>query len=364
VRICAIVNSLTSGGAEMLVANLSTQFSSAGHKSTVVTLCDASQLGNSAAMEAKLTQQIEGLGGCVISLGLGKRRNPFKGLLAVRKAMRRIQPDIIHAHTARALPMLMGRQGQAPIILTHHNSRLSFPPAMFKLFDRQVSAYVAISHEARQIQEVLARKPIEYIPNAAGAHFVAGQPRSEFGNPARIISVGAISEQKNYDLLIDVARAVRERQTSVASPVFTIAGGGPDLERLRARTQELGLTENVQFLGECSDVHQLLRSSDIFLNTSRYEGMPISVLEAMAMALPIVATEVAGNTELVRHGDNGLLAPLDQPAELAAAIMDVLGSPERFSEFSARSLAEGQRYLIGNTAKMHLNLYCKFLRPA
>jgi glycosyltransferase involved in cell wall biosynthesis len=347
----------------MLVANLSAQFSAAGHESTVVTLCDAIQLGNSSEMEAKLRQQIEDARGRVISLGLGRNRNPVRGLLAVRRAMRQIQPDIIHAHTARALPMLAIKFGQAPVVLTHHNSRLSFHPALFKVFDRLVCSYVAISHEARQTQEAFAHKPIAYIPNAAGAHFVAGEPRKGPSLPAQIISVGAISDQKNYDLLIDVAHAFRERRSAVPTPVFMVAGGGSDIERLRSRVQGLGLTGNVQFMGERSDIPELMRSSDLFLNTSHYEGMPVSVLEAMAMALPIVATEVAGNIELVRHGKNGLLAPIDKPGAIAAAIEDILCNRERYSEFSARSLEEGQRYLINNTAQMHLDLYRANLAP-
>ncbi|WP_068078276.1 glycosyltransferase [Novosphingobium lentum] len=363
-RICSVLTSLTSGGAETLVTSLSAEFTAKGHASDVVTLCDAAQLGNSADMEAHLRGQIEASGGRVISLGLGRNRNPLAGAVAMRRALRTLKPDIVHAHTARALPMLAFRAGRCPIVLTHHNSRLSFRPVLLRLFERQVRAFVAISHETRDLFERGVRTHVAYIPNAASRNFDGGVPRTRVGSPARILSVGAATAQKNYDLLIDVALAMHDLFSAEQRSVFEIAGGGPDLDRLRLRVRTLRLEDHVRFLGERSDVARLMERADIYLNTSHYEGMPISLLEAMAMGLPIVATNVPGNRELVDHGKTGVLAANGDPAGLARSIVDLAGRPDTYARLSAEALRKAGDFEIGTVAARHLQLYADYVQPS
>jgi glycosyltransferase involved in cell wall biosynthesis len=357
VRIVSIITSLTSGGAEMLVAGLSAEFSAQGHDSTVITLCDAATLGNSADTEALLRERIVHAGGRVMSLGLGRQRNPLQGWLILRRVLKQARPEAIHAHTARALPMLGRAKGSCRVFLTHHNSRFNFNPLLLRAMDWQVDGYVAISAEIRKILAGMTRKPIVSIANAPAPGFRADRPRSTPGQPAAILSVGAISAQKNYPLVLQIAEALAALGMAGPLPVFRIAGTGPDLARLRQEVRARGLEGRIEFLGERHDVPALLRSSDLYLNTSRYEGMPIALLEAMAMALPIVATDVAGNRELVTHGQTGLRAPLDDPAAIAAAIARLLTSPELYRVLSAGALEASRGYSLERVAQRHLALY-------
>ena len=356
-RICSILTSLTSGGAETLVAKLSPEFVAAGHESVVVTLCDAVTLDNSEDMEAKLRRRIETGGGRVVSLRLGAGRGVLAGGRALRRLLGELQPDIIHSHTARALPMLAMRREKTPVILTHHNSRLSFPPILFRLFDRQVRGYVAISPEISRDLGKRTDRRIELIPNAAALDFAAEGPRDAPQAPATIISVGAVSEQKNYKLLIAAAAKLRERGVIVPMPRFLIAGGGARLKDKRTQVKQAGLEGIVEFLGERSDIPDLLRASDIYLNTSHYEGLSIAMLEAMASGLPIVATDVAGNRDLVQPDVNGLLAHAGNATELAMAIERILANPERYARLSAGSLGEAANYSIEEAARRHLAFY-------
>lgn len=356
-RIFSILTSLTSGGAETLVLGLNAEFVAEGHESIVATLCDARQLGNSPEMEARLKGRIEADGGRVISLGLGRRRGLLSGAWAMRAALRLIQPDIIHAHTARALPMLAFGGKAPPVVLTHHNTRLSFPPILFRLFDRQVRAYVAISCAVERLIERHSRRRIVHIPNAAAAHFGVERPRLAPRKPPRILSVGAVSAQKNYGLVLEVAKVMRERGLTDPQPTFMIAGSGPGLDLLRQQAEALGLGNQVQFLGERSDIAGLMRDSDLFLNSSLYEGMPIALLEAMAMALPVMATDVPGTREVVQHERTGLLAKVDDPLAIARSIARVLNEPGLYRRLSAQALADSERYSMAGTARRHLSLY-------
>lgn len=355
-RICSIVTSLTSGGAETLVANLSEEFSATGQESIVIALCDAATLGNAQEAEERLKAQITRAGGTFLSLGLPASRPALAGTLALRRALRQHRPDVVHAHTARALLMMLFGQARAPVVLTHHNSVLGFSPTLFRLFDKVAAAYVAISHETHRMLENNVHRPVVMIVNAAGRGFVSGEPNLIPSNPLRILSVGTISDQKNYPLLIETARTIRDRKLIDPLPVFLIAGNGADLERMRDRVSAAGLQDNVRFLGERNDVCSLMRSADLYLNTSRYEGMPIALLEAMRMGLPIVATDVAGNKELVADRQTGLLEAED-PFALASAIGLVAANAGLYAKLSRQALARAEEYSIGTAALHHLQLY-------
>ena len=279
----------------------------------------------------------------------------------MRRLTGALKPDIIHAHTARALLMLYPKSGGARVILTHHNSHLSFSPRMFKLFDRIVEAYVAISKETEAILHSHVRRAVAYIPNAASKSFAAKAPRASPGPKRQILSVGTISAQKNYDLLIDTAVVLKSRLSPTEMPEILIAGNGVDLETMRTRTLKEGVAGHVTFLGERSDVAELMAGSDLYLNTSRYEGMPVSLLEAMASGLPIIATRVAGNTELVGHQENGLLCPLDEPSALADSILRIFSDTELYSACSRGAIEKAGLFSIETTARNHIAL---FERPA
>jgi glycosyltransferase involved in cell wall biosynthesis len=356
-HIVSILTSLTSGGAEMLVVNLSKEYVAQGHRSTVVTLTNAQSVGNSAEMEATLRQRILEEGGHYLSLNLGHSRSLLKGWWQMRRLLASLKPDIIHAHTARALLMLYPAPRNVPVVLTHHNSHLPFHPRMFRLFDRIASAYIAISKETEAIFAHHVRRHIAHIPNAASKNFAAKAPRTAVSQPPQILSVGAISVQKNYDLLIEIAVILKNRLHDTKMPKFLIAGGGVDLQSMRAQAYDKGVDGHVAFLGERADIADLMAASDLYLNTSRYEGMPVALLEAMASGLPIIATHVAGNSELVEDEGNGLLCPLDAPAAMADAIMRLANDPQLYQSCSASAITMSQQFSIEATAARHIALF-------
>jgi len=140
-------------------------------------------------------------------------------------------------------------------------------------------------------------------------------------------------------------------------PVFQIAGHGQAMEELRERAAQYGLRDTVRFLGERSDIESLMAQSDIYLNTSAYEGMPVALLEAMAMAMPIVATDVPGNHELVRHRKSGLLCDLNNPAAIAEDVASLIRDEKLYRQMSRSALIESENYSLASTAQRHIDLY-------
>lgn len=340
---------------------LSAEFARSGDGSLVVALCDAATVGNSAETQARMAREIEASGGAFVSLGLSAKRNPLSGAAVIRKVLRDYAPDVVHAHTVRALPMIKLALGKSPVVLTHHNTKLPFSPRLFPFFDRMTDTYVAIGSDVEKILQQYVAKPIVRIPNAAGRSFAQGKPRRAPGSPQSILSVGAISEQKNYPLLIAVAKALKASEWLQPMPTFQIAGGGENLEAMRAKVREHGLAEHVEFLGERSDVPALMQASDLYLNVSLYEGMPLTLLEAMASGLPIVATDVPGNRELVSNDQNGLKAPLGDAAAIASRIGEILSDINLYSKLSAGSIARSADFSIESTAAKHRNLYASLV---
>jgi len=357
-HILSLITSFTTGGAEMLVTNLSGAFVESGHTSTVAALCDAGHLGNCPNIDAKLREKVRSSGGEARSLGLSRRRGIFAGARALRRLLAETRPDVIHAHSARVLPMLWLARPDAPVVLTHHNTRFSFPTPLFGLFDRIVRGYVAISRECADLIAPHVRRPISVIANAAGQGFRAAGLRTAPGGEANILSVGALSAQKDYETLVRAAAPLRRKLANTGrSARIRIAGGGDMLASLRSLVASEGVRDMVELLGARDDIPALLAEADLFVNCSLYEGFPIAIIEAMNAALPIVATDVAGNRALVRDGYNGLLRPHRDPEALATAIDAILSDADGYAAMSSASLTESEQYSIDRSAREHLQCY-------
>ncbi|MGE5192782.1 MAG: GT4 family glycosyltransferase PelF, partial [Deltaproteobacteria bacterium] len=138
-------------------------------------------------------------------------------------------------------------------------------------------------------------------------------------------------------------RAMRLVVDEVSDFVLDIVGDGPDRPALESLCDELRLRGNVRFLGFRDDVHALLPQSDLFVLSSVTEGLPMTLLEAMAAGLPTVSTDVGGISELVAEGETGRLVPPQSPEALAAAILELVRDPER----AARMGTAGRRRVAG-----------------
>ena len=357
-HICSVITSFTSGGAETLVSKLASQFVKAGHKVSVIALSDARDVGNSPEFEQGFITQLRAQGVATRSLSLGWRRPLFAGGKAIKDALRAIDPDVIHLHTARAVLMTGLARPTAPVILTHHNSRLSFPARMFTIFDRIVFAYVGISDACTRQTRAYARKPARMILNGADASFRAAAPRSGLGKTVTLLAVGALSEQKDYPTLVAAAERLSDGMLADGRSIrLRIVGGGEMMPELAALVNANDARAHIELLGVRSDVPDLMRSADIFVNSSQYEGLSVAMIEAMMAALPVVATDVPGNCELVHHGRNGLLPAAGDPQAFASQVQDLIRTPGLYGRLSQGALESSEALTMENCAASHLQLY-------
>jgi glycosyltransferase involved in cell wall biosynthesis len=155
--------------------------------------------------------------------------------------------------------------------------------------------------------------------------------RSELGIPPKVpllVAVGNLYPVKDHATLL---RALAQ----LPDPWLAIAGRGGEEENLRRLARELGIAERVHLLGLRDDIPTLLAAADVFVQPSRSEGLPLSILEAMAQRLPIVATDVGGVGEAIEDGMTGYLVRSGDPPALAAAVGRILASPDRGAALGA-----------------------------
>jgi glycosyltransferase involved in cell wall biosynthesis len=204
---------------------------------------------------------------------------------------------------------------------------------------------VADSHGAfLSTNEGFPADKVFVIPNGVDTNCFAPVPdaasvRAEIGvGPADpVVSiVAALRPEKNHELLLEVARRVLPQFPNAK---FLIIGDGPRREPLEQHAAELGVAESVRFLGTRSDVPRLLSTSDVFVLTSQNEANPVSILEAMSVGKPIVATDVGSIKEVVTEGRTGFLVPPGDATALADRVTELLDDPLRAQEMGVAARA-------------------------
>ncbi len=140
-----------------------------------------------------------------------------------------------------------------------------------------------------------------------------------------VLSVGRFTEQKGYRYLLEALPRVL---ADIPVAVFALVGEGPLDEELKAQADALGVAENVLFLGRRDDVPDLLGASDLFASASLFEGLPLVVLEALALGVPVVGTNVCGIRDAVQNGVTGRLVAPEDAGALAAGLLETLCQPE------------------------------------
>jgi glycosyltransferase involved in cell wall biosynthesis len=261
--------------------------------------------------------------------------------------LRAVRVDLIHVHSPRAtlFGCLAARLLRVPVVVTVHipsyymvegrSRRAGLKRRAYQAAERLLNrgcvdelVYVSerVYREARALRLIPPRHA-RVIPNGVDlARFAGPNPRAAvraaLGTPPDttvVIAVGRLDDQKGQDVLLDALARL-----SFDGDELWLVGDGPRRTVLEAQARRLGLWAHVRFLGYRDDVPALLRASDLFVLPSRYEAMPIAVVEALAAGLPSVVADVGDNRYLVEPGVTGLLVPPGQPGALARALATVL----------------------------------------
>lgn len=317
-----------------------------------------------------------------VPLAVIRRRAGLDALLPVALArwMRREGVALIHTHNPSphfygALGAALARSvgpGPGPRLLHTKHGRNQPGARRRVLVNRLASALtdrvVAVSEDARAVAvgvEGVDPARVTTIWNGVDTAEIrpgdATAARARLGLPRGGLSVGCVarlSPEKDHATLLAAFAALRARRPDAH---LTLVGDGPLRKELEAEAAALGVAGAVTFTGTRSDIPEILPAFDVFALASRTEGISLTLAEAAAAGLPIVATRVGGNPEVVRDGVTGTLVPAADPAALAAAL-EAMGAREDRAEIGARGRAWVEaRFSAERMAGAYMRLYDEVL---
>ena len=186
--------------------------------------------------------------------------------------------------------------------------------------------------------------------------------RAAFGIPQNAPLVGTLARFIPQKAPEDTLAVIQRLHAGLPDAHFLWIGhGGPQESAIRAQAAALGLSEQVHFLGYRADALSLVRLLDVFLLTSRWEGMPFSILEAMALAKPIVATAAVGTSDILEHNRTGMLAPVGDVESLATHVHELLRNSARAQELGESALHAvetrfSQQRMLDLTGELYLSV--------
>lgn len=233
---------------------------------------------------------------------------------------------------------------------------------LIKLIWRKAFKVITNSQGLRNLAlQTCPEVPIEIIPNGVNCNIF--QPANVKSlSKLNLLYVGRFSKQKGLEYLPPLMKILKEK---LAIPFhFNLIGDGPNLQEIKEKIEKSGLSEHVSFCGWVVDRYVLssyYKNSSIFVFPSLFEGMPNAILEAMASGLAIVASNVAGNEELVRDGENGFLHNIGDVEGLAESIIHLANSPELIEQYGRRSREIAiEHYSWSHVTDNYLNLLSKY----
>jgi glycosyltransferase involved in cell wall biosynthesis len=294
------------------------------------------------------------------------------GLVELSRLLHRERPQIVHASSSKAgvLGRLAAAATRVPIrFFTVHGWAFSAYSGLSSLFYRVADRLMAplttvticVSENELAAGLEAGTCSLERSVVIRNAVDVAAAPRSRHHRAVpRLIAVGRLKAPKDFLTLIRAFAALPE-----GSFEGFLVGEGPDRAGIEAEIRRLGLEGHVLLAGERSDVRALLADSDVFVLSSRSEGLPVSVLEAMAAELPVVASDVGGLRELVVDGQTGLLVPSGDAQALATALDRLIEDRDLRRTLGAAGRARAEELFdLAAFRRAHVELYDRQLALA
>jgi len=326
-RILYFVDSLNIAGAEMLLMGMIESYK------------QDHQIGVAYFTDGPLREEIASQGIPLYRMSQKGLKDP-RAFIRAWQAIRDFKPDIVHTHLSKSdvVGQVSARLLNVPVrIVTWHNTdkwrEKNYLSAVMKWLVSGSQQMIAVSEIVAEYHEKngnYARERITVIDNGIDLNrfnpdTVTPLDKRELWNiPDETQTIGIIARlepQKAHYVLIDATRIIVDNNPDVH---VIIAGKGTLHDQLKSQVNDLGLNDHITFAGIVRDIPAFLAMVDIITFSSDFEGLPIALLEAMAMASPVVSTRVGGIPNVIEDGINGILVPPREPEALANQLLTVL----------------------------------------
>ncbi|GAB5450540.1 MAG: glycosyltransferase [Halioglobus sp.] len=369
-----IIYSLSTGGLENGLVNILNRFPAGRYRHAIICITSADDFSRRiTAPDVQLFQ-------------MHKREGHDLGFyLRLWRLLRQLRPDIVHSRNLAALEAQVctlglwrtrrvhGEHGREIGDVDGSNRKYLMLRRIMRLL---IHSYIAVSRDLQQwlINSVgVDERRVTQIYNGVDhQRFHPGTVKPLAILPQRWLehsdiviagTVGRLTPVKDQQTLLRAVAALREQDVTLGKRLrLILVGDGPLREELLELAATLGLGDAVWFAGDRSDVPELLQAMDVFVLPSLGEGISNTVLEAMACGLPVIATAVGGNLELVRDGDNGALVPVGDPDALATRLGELLNDEDRRARAANNALQFVQDHFHWeNTVHKYQDVYDNLL---
>ncbi|MDQ7837672.1 MAG: glycosyltransferase [Thermodesulfobacteriota bacterium] len=343
IHIMQVIFTLDFGGAERLAASISKNLSEDGFETSVCGLF---------GKEGPLAEAVKKEGIPIFYLNAGEK-GKMKLWREIYKLLKEQSVSILQVHGIYVLMhvLLPARWAGVKIVYTEH-AKYSISKYKKMRFAAKVMSYlvekvICVSKNLKDFFVAELKVPqdkIEVIYNGVDVEKFKGK-KQELGKgvgtdkKSVIGNVARLSDPKDHFTLLTAFSHVLHVLDENHETILVVVGDGELRQEIEQRISILGLSDNVILLGKRDDIPELLAGFDIFVLSSKREGFPISILEAMACGKPVIATNVGGVSEILTDGVNGLVVPSENPDRLAGAILQLL-KDKNLSERIAKNALE------------------------
>jgi glycosyltransferase involved in cell wall biosynthesis len=298
----------------------------------------------------EFADEIERLGIPVFEMGY-RRRYAIQTLLKLRRLLIERKVAVVHTHLFES--GVMGRLAawlaRVPVIITHEHGKTLWKRWHHTMFERFAIRFtdqrIAVSKDIMNLRlrrEGTPPDKIRIVFNAVDPErfdldqAARASKRKELGLEGSLVvgTIGRLVEAKAYDLLLDVAHEACSLRGDLR---FILVGEGPLRQELERKRDRMGMGERFQLLGQRTDIPELIAAMDAYIITSLREGMPITLIEAMMSAKPIVSTAVGGIPDTLADDEDGLLVEAGTSEALVEALMGLLERPEKMRDFGLKA---------------------------
>jgi glycosyltransferase involved in cell wall biosynthesis len=324
-KIVQVIPMFGLAGAETMCENLTMELYREGHDVKVVSLYD---------FHSSITDRLEEAG--IKVYYMGKKKGFDLSIVGkLTRLFHSINPDVVHSHLyslkyvtfAASLAGIKGRihtmHNIATKETTSNNQKLNY-----FFFHHMHVVPVSLSREIQKTvvkRYKLSVKQIPVIYNGIDLSKCIVKERYENNKELNYLHIGRFSPQKNHKLLIKAFEKVKK---AIPEAMLTLVGDGEEVEEIHQLVNTLQLQNSVHFLGLQDNVYPILNQADVFVLSSSYEGMPMTIIEAMGTGLPVVSTDVGGISSMIENNKEGLLTKVNEKS-FADAMIQMRDSEQR-----------------------------------
>jgi GalNAc-alpha-(1->4)-GalNAc-alpha-(1->3)-diNAcBac-PP-undecaprenol alpha-1,4-N-acetyl-D-galactosaminyltransferase len=361
-RLTFVIPTLSSGGAERVLSILVQGFLDKGYEISVITL---------SSRDKDFYVLPDGIKRLALNI-MSNSTNPIQAIyhnlsriFVLRKALKLTQPDVVISFltATNILTILASSFTDYPVIGTVHNDlRMRSNGFLWDTLQRLVYPYgTKILSVSKGVNDYFTwlpdhKKVVIYNPFLAIAknQELPTLPKGVDPQKLWLTSMGRLTDQKGFDLLLQAFAKIALNHPDWQ---LLILGDGELREELEDQKEQLGLTNQVFFLGRVSNPFAILQKSQLFVMSSRFEGFPMAHGEAMTCGLPVIATDCpSGPSELIRNGIDGILVPPDDPEKLAKVMDDLMSDEVKRQQLAQNTGAIFERFGLATVMKDWENL--------